>query len=201
MPSSRATRAIRMQHSCSSGMMEVLKAEPRRRQDQERLRNLHRRLEAGQCPEEHGAVPDLHRQQGRCGACLKTTAWPRASSRRLPRRAWPAFRSVARTVTWPRSTASLSARRPFRSGRTPSDLGKVAAEAANALAEGTAIDQIAGVGKFADGKNKVEMNAILLAADPDHEGQRQRRHRRWPHHQGTGMRRRRRWCSARLLIA
>ncbi len=46
------------------------------------------------------------------------------------------------------------------------DLGKVAAEAANALAEGTAMDAIAGVGKFADGKNKVEMNAILLAPTP-----------------------------------
>ncbi len=46
------------------------------------------------------------------------------------------------------------------------DLGKVAGEAANALAEGTAIDQIPGVGKFADGKNKVEMNAILLQPTP-----------------------------------
>jgi len=46
------------------------------------------------------------------------------------------------------------------------DLGKVAGEAANALAEGTPMDQIAGVGKFADGKNKVEMNAILLQPTP-----------------------------------
>jgi D-xylose transport system substrate-binding protein len=46
------------------------------------------------------------------------------------------------------------------------DLGKVAGEAANALADGTAIDKIAGVGKFADGKNKVEMNAILLEPTP-----------------------------------
>lgn len=46
------------------------------------------------------------------------------------------------------------------------DLGKVAAEAANALAEGTAMDAIPGVGKFADGKNKVEMNAILLSPTP-----------------------------------
>ena len=42
----------------------------------------------------------------------------------------------------------------------------MAGEAANALADGTAIDQIAGVGKFADGKNKVEMNAILLQPTP-----------------------------------
>jgi len=46
------------------------------------------------------------------------------------------------------------------------DLGKVAAEAANALAEGTAIDQIAGVGKFSGGKNGVEMNSILLNPTP-----------------------------------
>jgi D-xylose transport system substrate-binding protein len=45
-------------------------------------------------------------------------------------------------------------------------LGKVAAEAAVAMAEGTAMDKLPGVGKFKDGKKKVEMNAILLAPDP-----------------------------------
>ena len=48
------------------GIMEVLEGEHGRRQDQERLRDLHRRLEAGRRPEEHGAVPDLREQQGRC---------------------------------------------------------------------------------------------------------------------------------------
>ena len=69
LPSSRATRAIPNatfpvpgpDGSCS-------RIGDGRRQDQERLRNLHRWLEAGQCPEEHGAVPDLDQQQGRCGA-------------------------------------------------------------------------------------------------------------------------------------
>ena len=46
------------------------------------------------------------------------------------------------------------------------DLGKVAGEAANALADGTAIDKIAGVGKFSGGKNGVEMNSILLNPTP-----------------------------------
>jgi D-xylose transport system substrate-binding protein len=46
------------------------------------------------------------------------------------------------------------------------DLGKVAAEAANALADGTAMDKIAGVAKFAGGKKGVEMNSILLAPTP-----------------------------------
>jgi len=45
-------------------------------------------------------------------------------------------------------------------------LGKAAAEAAVALADGTAMDKLPGVGKFKDGKKKVEMNAILLAPDP-----------------------------------
>ncbi len=45
-------------------------------------------------------------------------------------------------------------------------LGKVAAEAAVALADGTKIDKVKGVTKFANGKNKVEMNAILLTPDP-----------------------------------
>ncbi len=45
-------------------------------------------------------------------------------------------------------------------------LGKVAAEAAVAMANGTAADKLKGVIKFKDGKKKVEMNAILLAPDP-----------------------------------
>ncbi len=50
-----------------AGQMEVLKEADRRRQDQECRRGLYRRLAAGQCPEEHGAVPDRQRQQGRRG--------------------------------------------------------------------------------------------------------------------------------------
>jgi len=46
------------------------------------------------------------------------------------------------------------------------DLGTVAAKAAVALANGTPMDQIEGVGKFSGGKNGVEMNAILLAPTP-----------------------------------
>ncbi len=45
-------------------------------------------------------------------------------------------------------------------------LGKAAADAAIALADGTAIDKIPGVAKFNGGKKKVEMNAILLAPTP-----------------------------------
>lgn len=46
------------------------------------------------------------------------------------------------------------------------DLGKVAAEAANALADGADMASIPGVTKFSGGKNKVEMNSILLAPTP-----------------------------------
>lgn len=46
------------------------------------------------------------------------------------------------------------------------DLGTVAAKAAVALANGTAMDAIDGVGKFSDGKRGVEMNAILLEPTP-----------------------------------
>ena len=45
-------------------------------------------------------------------------------------------------------------------------LGKMAAEAAVALADGTAMDKLPGVTKFKDGKKKVEMNAILIPPDP-----------------------------------
>lgn len=46
------------------------------------------------------------------------------------------------------------------------DLGRVAGEAANALADGTPMDKIPGISKFADGKNKVAMNAVLLEPTP-----------------------------------
>ena len=46
------------------------------------------------------------------------------------------------------------------------ELGKTAAAAAIALADGTAMDKIPGVAKFNGGKNKVEMNSILLAPTP-----------------------------------
>ncbi|MDP8998132.1 MAG: substrate-binding domain-containing protein, partial [Pseudomonadota bacterium] len=45
-------------------------------------------------------------------------------------------------------------------------LGKAAADAAIALADGTAMDKIAGVAKFNGGKKKVEMNTILLPPTP-----------------------------------
>jgi len=45
-------------------------------------------------------------------------------------------------------------------------LGKVAAEAAVALANGTPVKKLPNIVKFKDGKKKVEMNAILLNPDP-----------------------------------
>ena len=45
-------------------------------------------------------------------------------------------------------------------------LGKVAAEAAVAMANGTSMDKLKGVSKFKDGKKKVEMTAILLPPNP-----------------------------------
>ncbi|HSO47218.1 MAG TPA: substrate-binding domain-containing protein [Rhizobiaceae bacterium] len=45
-------------------------------------------------------------------------------------------------------------------------LGKVAGEAAVAMANGTAMDALPGVGKFNSGKNGVEMNSILLEPNP-----------------------------------
>jgi D-xylose transport system substrate-binding protein len=50
--------------------------------------------------------------------------------------------------------------------KNASDLGKVAGEAANALADGTDVTKIAGVAKFSGGKKGVEMNSILLAPTP-----------------------------------
>ncbi len=50
--------------------------------------------------------------------------------------------------------------------KNSTDLGNRAAAAAIALADGTAMDKIPGVAKFAGGKKKVEMNSILLAPTP-----------------------------------
>lgn len=50
--------------------------------------------------------------------------------------------------------------------KNSTDLGNTAAAAAIALAGGTAMDKIPGVAKFNGGKNKVEMNSILLAPTP-----------------------------------
>jgi D-xylose transport system substrate-binding protein len=49
-------------------------------------------------------------------------------------------------------------------------LGKTAAEAAVAIAGGTDVTTLPGVSKFAGGKNKVEVNAILLAPNPITKG-------------------------------
>jgi D-xylose transport system substrate-binding protein len=46
------------------------------------------------------------------------------------------------------------------------ELGKAAAEIANQLADGTAMDAVEGATKWADGPNGVEMNAIFLAPNP-----------------------------------
>jgi D-xylose transport system substrate-binding protein len=46
------------------------------------------------------------------------------------------------------------------------DLGKAAGEIASALADGTALDAIAGASKFSGGEKGVEMNAILLNPTP-----------------------------------
>ena len=46
------------------------------------------------------------------------------------------------------------------------ELGKAAAEIANQLADGTAMDAVEGAMKWSDGPNGVEMNAIFLAPNP-----------------------------------
>lgn len=50
--------------------------------------------------------------------------------------------------------------------KNTTDLGTAAGKAAVALADGTDIKSLPGVTTFADGKNKVKMNAILLAPTP-----------------------------------
>ena len=161
------------------------------RQDQERLRDLHRRLEAGQCPEEHGAVPDRQRQQGRCGRLRKRRHGLAASSPRSKRRASPApFRSPARTATRRRSTASRSARRPCRSGRTRARSARPPAKPPSPSPKAPTSTTLPGVSKFNKGKKGVEVNAILLDPGSDHQGHARPCDRRRLDQQGRGLRRR-----------
>ena len=57
-------------------------------------------------------------------------------------------------------------------------LGKIAAEAAIMLADGKTMADVPNVGKFPDGAREVEVNAVLLTPNADHQGQPRRRHRR-----------------------
>ncbi|MGL6210971.1 MAG: substrate-binding domain-containing protein [Paracoccaceae bacterium] len=50
--------------------------------------------------------------------------------------------------------------------KNATDLGKAAGEIASALADGTALDAVAGASKFSGGEKGIEMNAILLAPTP-----------------------------------
>ncbi len=101
---------------------------------------------------EHGADPHQEQQQGRRGRRARTTAWPAASSRRSPRRAWRASVPVSgqdgdhaaiNRIALGTQTVSI-----WKDAR---DLGKVAGEAAVALADGKKMADIAGVKPFTGG--------------------------------------------------
>ena len=82
-------------------------------------------------------------------------------------------------------------------------LGKAAGEAAVAIADGADAADAAGRQQVQPAASKgVEVNAILLDAESDHQGQAQRRDRRRLDHQGKGLRRRHgRFGSGLRLIA
>ena len=96
------------------------------------------------------------------------TAPPAAPSRRSPRKASPArCRCRARTATRRRSTASRSARRPCRCGRTRANSASTAAEVALQLADGKKMTEIKGVdGVRTAGRKKQAMKAIFLTPVP-----------------------------------
>ena len=70
------------------------------------------------------------------------------------------------------------------------DLGKLAGEAAVALANGKKMTAIADVKPFTGGAKHVTVNGILLTPLADHQGQPQRDRRQGLDHQGGGLRRR-----------
>ena len=99
------------------------------------------------------------------------TAWPAASSRRSRPRAWPApvpvsgqdgDKAALNRVALGTQTVSV-----WKDSRA---LGKAAGEAAVAIAEGADPTTLPGVSKFNGGKKGVEVNAILLDPEPDHQG-------------------------------
>ena len=115
-----------------------------------------------------GVVAALKAQgTGGLGAGLRPGRRPRGDQ---PRRARHADRLDLEGL------AARSARRR-RKRRSPSPTARAVAD-------------LPGVTKFNKGKKGVEMNAILLAADADHQGHAEPRHRRRLDHQGQGLRRR-----------
>ena len=74
-------------------------------------------------------------------------------------------RCPARTATTRRSTASRSAPRPCRCGRTPASSARRRPIAA-LLADGKKMSDVPGVTKFTGGPKKVDMNALLLTPIP-----------------------------------
>ena len=150
-----------------SGITEVLKPAMDRRQDQGRRRILHRRLEAGQRPEEHGADPHQEQQQGRRGRNRERRHGRRR--RGCARRAGVGrarCRSPARTATMRRSTASRSALRPCRSGRTRATSARSPAMRPSTLADGKKMTAIANVKPFSGGAKRITVNGILLTPLP-----------------------------------
>ncbi len=127
---------------------------------------LHRRLEAGQRAEEHGADPHQEQQQGRRGRLRE-----RRHGRRRRRGAHGAghgrLGAGVRPGRRPRGDQPHRARHADRvdlEGRR--DLGKIAGEAAVALADGKKMTDIADVKPFTGGAKGVKVNGILLTPLP-----------------------------------
>ncbi len=79
-------------------------------------------------------------------------------------------------------------------------LGKVAGEAAVALADGAAMDSLPGVAKFNGGQEGRRDELHPARAEPDHQGQPQRGDRRRLDQQGRGLRRREGRSGSRLRL-
>ena len=166
---------------------------PRRdRRHQDRRRDLHRQLGAGEGADRDGAVPDGQPATRSTRSCPRTTAWPAASSPpSRPRVSRARSRCPARTATPPPSTAWRSAPRRSTSGRTPVCSARRPARPPSQLCNGTTVDKVTGTAPFTTpGNNNVELDHHRPA--PDHEGQPQRRHRRGLDHQGRALPGRRR---------
>ena len=189
-PSSRATRAIRTPTSCSPGMHGSAEARDGRRQDQERRRVLYRRLEAGQRAEEHGADPHQEQQQGRRGRRRE-----RRHGRRRRRGAGGAGHGGSVPVSGQDGDHAAINRialgtQTVSIWKDARDLGKIAGEAAVALADGKKMTDIPGVKPFAGGTEGRQGQRHPADAAPDHQGQSQRGHRQGLDHQGRSLRRR-----------
>ena len=120
----------------------------------------------GEGPDRDGAVPDGEQQRRPGRARRERRHGRRRGRRRSRRRASPGrFRCRVRTATRPRSTASPSAPRPCRCGRTPASSARPLATRPSSLCANPDAASVQGTAPFTT-PGGIDVTSILLKPQP-----------------------------------